>query len=122
MSKRGLSMYYKGLYREAEPLLRRALAIDEQSFGADHPNVATALNNLAQLLQATSRLTEAEPLLRRVVEILLTFTRATGHAHTHLRDAVMNYAGVLTQMGARPAEASKRLQLLGPEALAILGR
>ena len=36
---------------EAEPLMRRALAIDEKSFGPDHPNVATRLNNLAQLLQ-----------------------------------------------------------------------
>jgi Flp pilus assembly protein TadD len=50
---------------EAEPLLRRALAIDEQSFGPDHPNVARDLNNLATLLQATNRLAEAEPLMRR---------------------------------------------------------
>ena len=28
--------------------MRRALAIDEKSFGPDHPNVATALNNLAR--------------------------------------------------------------------------
>ena len=27
--------------------MRRALAIDEKSFGPDHPNVATGLNNLA---------------------------------------------------------------------------
>ena len=32
---------------EAEPLMRRALAIDEKSFGPDHPNVAIGLNNLA---------------------------------------------------------------------------
>ncbi len=32
---------------EAEPLMRRALAIDETSFGPDHPNVAIRLNNLA---------------------------------------------------------------------------
>ena len=31
--------------------MRRALAIDEKSFGPDHPNVAISLNNLAQLLQ-----------------------------------------------------------------------
>ena len=35
---------------EAEPLMRRALAIDEKSFGPDHPNVARDLNNLAVLL------------------------------------------------------------------------
>jgi hypothetical protein len=38
---------------EAEPLMRRALAIDEARFGAEHPDVARDLNNLAQLLKAT---------------------------------------------------------------------
>ena len=49
--------------------MRRALAIDEASFGPDHPNVATSLNNLAALLQATNRLSEAEPLYRRALAI-----------------------------------------------------
>ena len=42
--------------REAEPLIRRALEIDEASFGGRHPEVARDLNNLGQLLQATNRL------------------------------------------------------------------
>jgi hypothetical protein len=49
--------------------MRRALHIDEQSYGPDYPRVATALNNLAQLLQATNRLSEAEPLMRRALHI-----------------------------------------------------
>ena len=48
---------------------RRALAIDEKAFGPDHPDVATALNNLAALLRATNRLGEAEPLYRRALAI-----------------------------------------------------
>ena len=48
----------------AEPLYRRALAIDEKSFGPDHPNVAIGLNNLALLFRDTNRLAEAEPLYR----------------------------------------------------------
>jgi hypothetical protein len=56
---------------EAEPLMRRALAIDEASFGAEHPDVARDLNNLAQLLKATNRLPEAEPLLRRALKIFI---------------------------------------------------
>jgi hypothetical protein len=54
---------------EVEPLMRRALAIDEDSFGNEHPNVARDLNNLAQLLKATNRLSEAEPLMRRALAI-----------------------------------------------------
>ena len=34
---------------EAEPLYRRALAIDEASYGPDHPEVAIDLNNLARI-------------------------------------------------------------------------
>jgi tetratricopeptide (TPR) repeat protein len=59
----------KADYAEVEPLMRRALAIDEQSYGPDHPNVAARLNNLAVLLKATNRLAEAEPLMRRTLEI-----------------------------------------------------
>jgi tetratricopeptide (TPR) repeat protein len=56
-------------FAEAEPLMRQALAIDEKSYGPDHPSVARDLNNLAQLLQDTNRLTEAEPLMRRALAI-----------------------------------------------------
>jgi hypothetical protein len=49
---------------EAEALYRRALAIDETSYGPDHPAVAIDLNNLAALLTDTN-LAEAEPLMRR---------------------------------------------------------
>jgi tetratricopeptide (TPR) repeat protein len=59
----------KALYREAEPLVRRILEIEEDSFGPQHPNVARDLNNLASLLQATNRLSEAEPLMRRALQI-----------------------------------------------------
>jgi hypothetical protein len=36
-------------------MMRRALKITEQSFGPNHPEVAKALNNLAQLLEAKGR-------------------------------------------------------------------
>ena len=63
-------LYAANRLGEAEPLFRRALAIDEASYGPDHPTVATRLNNLASLLYATNRLGEAEPLYRRALAIL----------------------------------------------------
>ena len=54
---------------EAEPLMRRALEIDEAAFGHQHPTVATRLNDLAMLLKDTNRIEEAEPLMRRALEI-----------------------------------------------------
>ena len=62
-------LYTKALHSQAEPLMRRALEIDEASYGKEHPLVAIRLNNLASLLQDTNRLGKAEPLMRRALEI-----------------------------------------------------
>jgi tetratricopeptide (TPR) repeat protein len=69
MNKLAVLFQGKARHTEAEPLMRRALAIDEQSFGMEHSRVATQLNNLSQLLKDTNRLAEAEPLLRRALAI-----------------------------------------------------
>ncbi len=95
--------------------MRRALAIDEHSFGSDHPEVAIDLNNLAQLLKATNRLAAAEPLMHRMVGILLNFTRQTGHPHPHLQTVLRNYAGLLEEMGSSAAEIQQRLNELRAE-------
>ena len=49
-------LHVRARYAEADPLYRRALDIDEAAYRPDHPNVATHLNNLAQLLKDTNRL------------------------------------------------------------------
>jgi tetratricopeptide (TPR) repeat protein len=64
---------------EAEPLMWRALAIDEASLDKHHPGVAINLSNLgqwlkdtsnpAELVQYTNRLAEAERLMRRALAI-----------------------------------------------------
>jgi tetratricopeptide (TPR) repeat protein len=82
----------KSLLGEAEPLMRRALAIDEKSFGVEHPEVATSLNNLAQLLQATNRLGEAEPLMRRALAI---DEKSFGVEHPEVARDLNNLAGLL---------------------------
>ncbi len=43
--------YTQGKYAEAEPLLKRALAIYEQQLGLDHPYTARTRNNYAILRQ-----------------------------------------------------------------------
>ncbi len=90
--------------------MRRALAIDETSFGPDHPKVAIRLNNLARLLQDTNRPTEAEPLMRRHLEIFLRFSRDTGHEHPHLQDAIANYSALLQEMGYSDQQVRAKLQ------------
>ena len=81
--------------------MRRALAIDEKSYGPEHPNVATDLNNLALLLQATNRLEEAEPLMRRALAI---DEKSYGPEHPNVATDLNNLAQLL-QATNRLAEA-----------------
>jgi tetratricopeptide (TPR) repeat protein len=69
MNELGLYLKSRVQLRAAEPLFRRALALNERKHGPDHPNSASCLNNLALLLKDTNRLGEAEPLFRRAQEI-----------------------------------------------------
>ena len=39
----------QGRYADAEPLYKRLMAINEKALGPDHPSVALALNDLAEL-------------------------------------------------------------------------
>ena len=89
--------------------MRRALAIDESSYGAGHPKVAIAINNLAQLLKATNRLAEAEPLMRRSLEIIFHFCVNCGHLHPNLKMFVENYITILQQTGWTETEAGQHV-------------
>jgi tetratricopeptide (TPR) repeat protein len=93
--------HFRALSSLAEPLLRRALAIKEKSFGAEHPEVATGLNNLAQLLESTNRLAEAEPLMRRALAI---DEKSLGAEHPDVARDLNNLARLL-QATNRLAEA-----------------
>ena len=65
----GALLMGKGLYSEAEPILRKVLEISERALGGKHLQTAIDLHNLGTLLRLTNRLDEAEPLLRRSMEI-----------------------------------------------------
>ena len=96
--------------------------ISSKSYGKDHPDIARDLNNLAQLLKATNRLAKAEPLMRRVVEIVLQFTRTTGHQHPHLMVAINNYAGLIKDIGQSPEKIRNTLEALLRQFGLSLGR
>jgi tetratricopeptide (TPR) repeat protein len=106
-------------WSRAEPLMRRALAMDERKFGPEHEYVAIRLNNLAKLLQATNRLAEAEPLLRRA---LAMDEKKFGPEHPNIAIRLNNLAQLL-QATNRLEEAEPLLwralamdeQSFGPE-------
>ena len=64
-----LVLQAQGKLAEAEEPLKRSLATFEKSLGADHPNVATGLSNLALLLWQMERFDEAVGPLERAMEI-----------------------------------------------------
>jgi tetratricopeptide (TPR) repeat protein len=65
LNQQVIQLYNQGRYSEAIPLAQRTLAIVEKALGPDHPNVATALNNLADLYRAQGRYADAETLYKR---------------------------------------------------------
>ncbi|HEV2854253.1 MAG TPA: tetratricopeptide repeat protein [Thermoanaerobaculia bacterium] len=88
MAHLALLLDSKSLYVEAEPLIRRALAIYEITDGSAQSGVAVCLNNLATLLQNTNRLSEAEPMMRRALERgcrTATVGRVSGSSALRLR-------------------------------------
>ena len=56
-----------GLYREAEPLAREALALRQRLLPPDHPDIGASLNLLGWILHERGERKEAEPLLLEAV-------------------------------------------------------
>ncbi len=58
-----------GNYSDAESLINKALEIDQEVFGSDHPVYSSHLSNLATVFQETERYEEALELFQKVREI-----------------------------------------------------
>lgn len=82
---------------------------------AGSSDVARRLYNLAGLLKDTSRLAEAEPLMRWHVAIFIDFERKNGHPHPHRDTALRNYARLLAAMGKSEAEIGTAIASLAGE-------
>lgn len=63
----GYYLVEHGRYREAEPLLDRAISIYEQCLGATHPSTALCINNLGMLYYEQGKHAETESYLQRAL-------------------------------------------------------
>ena len=63
------TLYKQGRYSEAADVAKEALAVTEETFGPDHPNVAISLNKLAELYIYQGNYAEIEPLYKRILDI-----------------------------------------------------
>lgn len=97
-SLNNLSAVYRARHRyaEAEPLDRRALAIQERALGANHLYVATTLANLAESAREQGRYEEAESLAKRSLALR---ERALGPDRPEVAAALNNLALVYAAQG-----------------------
>ena len=104
LNQRVVELYQAGKYAEAIPLAERYAEGMKTRYGQDATEYATALNNLAQLLQDTNRLSEAEPLMRRA---LVIFDSSLGPEHPSTRTVRGNLAALEAEMPGETASAEK---------------
>ncbi|MEB3164920.1 MAG: tetratricopeptide repeat protein, partial [Prochlorothrix sp.] len=96
LNREALALDREGRYSEAEPLYKRSLSIREEQLGADHPDTAQSLNNLAALYQSQGRYSEAEPLYKRS---LLIREQQLGADHPDTATSLNNLAGLYESQG-----------------------
>jgi DNA-binding winged helix-turn-helix (wHTH) protein/tetratricopeptide (TPR) repeat protein len=99
----GSYLHRRGLYSEAEPLLRRSITIGDATLGSKHPELAIWRSSLARHYRDIGRYVEAEPLLR---EALAISREALGNEHpdviVRLTDLAHLYLDTLRHRDAEP--------------------
>jgi tetratricopeptide (TPR) repeat protein len=95
ISKAGVYLWGRAEYAQAEQLHKRALAIYESHFGADHPDTASSLNNLGGVLHELGDLNAA----RQCHERALAIYERLGSDHPSTATSLNNLALVLRDQG-----------------------
>lgn len=97
----------QGIRSESEPMYIRSLQISERTLGPEHPQVALALNNLADLYRSQERCDESETFYRRALKIS---EKAQGPEHPQVGLILEGYAHLLLNMKRlrEAAEIGKR--------------
>ena len=98
-----MELHRAGKYDRAVVVAQKALEVAENSVGADHPDVALSLNNLAVLYLHQGQYASAEPLCKRALAI---HEKALGPDHPSVATSLGNLAG-LYRATERTEEAKK---------------
>ncbi|MFQ5917529.1 MAG: tetratricopeptide repeat protein, partial [Candidatus Binatia bacterium] len=85
------SLYQQGRYSEAAKVAKESLKVAENTFGLQHPAVATSLNNLAEIYRVQGRYAAAEPLYKRALAIR---EKALGPDHPAVATSLNNLAEI----------------------------
>lgn len=98
LTEAGVALLRQQRHGAAESYLRRALAISTETLGPSHPLALSGINDLAELLSTTGRLSEAEMLYRQLVKTAEKFDSPT-------RIASYNSLANICRMMGRTEEA-----------------
>src|SRR5262249_29809462 len=106
--------YLRGRYAEAEPLYKRALAIEEKAFGPRDSEVGAILNSLAALYDQEGRYADALTLARTATDRgsasrechLSSLDEARGTELVKATDAVTESFSVIQQASSSAAGAA----------------
>ena len=69
LNREVMDLYRAGKYDRAVVVAQKALQVAQQNVGPNHPDVATSLNNLAELYRTQGNYAKAEPLYKRSLAI-----------------------------------------------------
>ena len=89
----------------AELCLRRSLDIHDKFYGPDHPEVASDMSNLEEVLMEKGDFNAAEPLVRRMLEI---HPRFLGPAHADVACIVFDLSLIYWTKGNRETAVPSR--------------
>ncbi len=103
LNAKTITLYQRGRYVEAARVAEEALKVAEETFGPNHPKVATTLNNLAELYRAQGQYSAAEPLYKQALAI---WEKALGPNHPDVARTLNNLAVIYKKTG-RTDEAKK---------------
>ncbi len=96
LSAKAWTLYQQGRYAEGVKVAQEALKVAKESFGPDHPNLATSLNILAELYRAQGQYAAAEPLYKRSLAIR---EKALGPDHPDVATVLENISELYKETG-----------------------
>jgi len=99
----GIALLIQSRFDASEFCLRRSLSLTEEVLGSSHPSTVSGLIHLAELLETTKRLSEAESLYRRILGVIEEAPSEEDGLAATVYDRL---AGVLRESG-RIAEAEE---------------
>lgn len=89
-------LYQQGQYSEAANVAKEALKVAKETFGSNHPNVATSMNILGLLYYSQGKYGKTEPLFKRALAIM---ERSLGKGHPNVATVLENIADLYMKTG-----------------------